>query len=555
MKLQKRYKHFIRYREVAQTLIKHGFGFLIKQLGLIDFLKFKKYSPQDEDEEHELSTAERIRLVVEELGTTFIKVAQLLSTRADLLPPDWITELSKLQDQVPPFSFTEARNKIQSELGYNPETLFKTIEKEPLAAASIGQVHKAVLHDGKDVIIKVRRPGIEEDIKVDLEILHDLARLLEKRTDWAKMYSLRDIVLEFEEILTNELNYLYEGQNIDSFRRNFSQDKNVYIPEVYWDYTTKRVLTMEYVEAIKLNDDEKLSKMGVDTERVVVNLSEAVFKQIMIHGLFHGDPHPGNVMVFKDGRIVLLDFGMVGIIDEEMQEKFGNMLIAMISRNTEAILKNFLALGIVPPDFNRRELRQDIDRLQHKYYDLPLSKINLGESMNEFLELAFKHDIIMPTEFTLLAKSFVILEGLITRLAPHTSLMEIAKPFGKDLTKRRFSYSYLKKTFYRNINEYGELFAEYPKQLSNIFNLIEKGQFKATLEHKDLNKFVSKMDHMVNRLAFSIVLASLIVGLSLFLQGAERSFIWRIPVAEIGFMVAGTMGFWLLISMIRSGRF
>lgn len=554
MKLQKRYKHFSRYREVAQTLIKHGFGFLIKQLGLIEFLRFKKYSPKDE-EEHELSTAERIRMVVEDLGTTFIKVAQLLSTRADLLPPDWIAELSKLQDQVPPFSFTEAKNKIESELGHNLEDLFESIEKEPLAAASIGQVHRAVLHGGKEVVIKVRRPNIEETIKVDLEILHDLARLLEKRTDWAKMYSLRDIVLEFDEILTNELNYLYEGQNIDTFHRNFSQDKNVYIPEVYWDYTTKRVLTMEHIEAIKLIDDDKLSKMGVDTEKVVTNLSEAVFKQILVYGVFHGDPHPGNVMVFKDGSIVLLDFGMVGIIDEEMQEKFGNMLVAMISRNTESILKNFLALGIVPPDFNRRELRQDIDRLQHKYYDLPLSKISLGESMNEFLELAFKHNILMPTEFTLLAKSFVILEGLISRLAPHISLMEIAKPFGKDLTKRRLSYSYLKKTLYKNMHEYGELFAEYPKQLSNIFNLVEKGQFKATLEHKDLDKFVNKLNHMINRLAFSIVLASLIVGLSLFLQGAERSIVWKIPIAEIGFIVAGTMGFWLLISIIRSGRF
>lgn len=552
MKLQRRYKHFHRYRDVVQTLGKHGFDFLFKQIGLTEFLRGRKFTPEEELED---STAKRLRLAIEELGTTFIKVGQLLSTRPDLIPKEWTVELSKLQDEVPPFSFMDARKQIETELGHTLEDLFYSFEAEPLAAASIGQVHRAVLHGGEEVVVKVQRPDIEEIIKTDLEILHDLARLLEKHTDWATMYNLRDQVMEFEDILTNEVNYLNEGQNLDIFCRNFKNDKRVYLPEVYWDYTTKKVLTMEYVKAVKLTDSERLDKMDVDTEQVVTTLCEVVFKQIFVDGVFHGDPHPGNVMVFPDGRIVLMDFGIVGVIDDELKEKFGDMLIAQVTRNTEAILRSFLSLGLAPPDINRRELRQDIERMQHKYYGMPLSKIKLGEAMKEFLEIAFDYKIKLPTEFTLLAKAMIILEGIISRLAPQLSLMEIAEPFGKDLTRRRLTFDYLKKTISKNLQEYGEILGSLPRQLSDLMNIMEHGQFKATLEHKDLREFLNNLNHMINRLAFSIVLASLIVGLSLIVQGIEHSILWRIPLAEIGFIVAGAMGFWLLISIIRSGRF
>ncbi len=552
MKLQRRYKHFHRYRDVVQTLGKHGFDFLFKQIGLTEFLRGRKFTPEEELED---STAKRLRLAIEELGTTFIKVGQLLSTRPDLIPKEWTVELSKLQDEVPPFSFMDARKQIETELGHTLEDLFSSFEAEPLAAASIGQVHRAVLHGGEEVVVKVQRPDIEEIIKTDLEILHDLARLLEKHTDWATMYSLRDQVMEFEDILTNEVNYLNEGQNLDIFRRNFKNDKRVFVPEVYWGYTTKKVLTMEYVKAVKLTDSERLDKMDVDTGQVVTTLCEVVFKQIFVDGVFHGDPHPGNVMVFPDGRIVLMDFGIVGVIDDELKEKFGDMLIAQVTRNTEAILRSFLSLGLAPPDINRRELRQDIEKMQHKYYGMPLSKIKLGEAMKEFLEIAFDYKIKLPTEFTLLAKAMIILEGIISRLAPQLSLMEIAEPFGKDLTRRRLTFDYLKKTISKNLQEYGEILGSLPRQLSDLMNIMEQGQFKATLEHKDLREFLNNLNHMINRLAFSIVLASLIVGLSLIVQGIEHSILWRIPLAEIGFIVAGAMGFWLLISIIRSGRF
>ncbi|PKM79198.1 MAG: ABC transporter [Firmicutes bacterium HGW-Firmicutes-13] len=553
MILQKRYKHFNRYREVAHTLAKHGFGFLIRQLGLTEFLKHKIL--KSKEEEKELSTGKRIRLVVEDLGTTFIKIGQILSTRADLLPHDWTAELSKLQDQVHPFSFPEVRKQVENELGQTLEELFEFIDAEPLAAASIGQVHRAGLKGGKEIVIKVQRPDIEETIKTDLEILFDLARLLEKHTDWAKSYELREAVMEFEKILMDELNYLIEGQNIDVFRRNFSQDPKVYIPEVYWDYTTKKVLTMEYIKGVKLNETKRLTEMGLDVGEIAFNLSNSIFKQIVIDGIFHGDPHPGNIMVYPDGRIVLLDFGIIGVIDDDMKEKFGTLLIAQVSRNTEALMRAFLSLGIAPPAVNRRELRQDMERLQHKYYDLPLSKIKLGETMKEFMSLAFQYDIRMPGEFTLLAKTLVVLEGLVSRLAPHISLMEIAEPFGRELIKRRISYAYLKKWVTKNVQEYGEIFASLPRQVTDLLHILERGQFKAVLEHKQLEKFMSEMNHMINRLSFSILLSSLILALALIIQRTGQSILWKLPLAEIGFIAAGIMGFWLLISIIRSGRF
>ncbi len=553
MRLQKRYKHFHRYREITRALTKHGFGFLIRQLGLSEFLKGRK--PDFKGETDQTYNARSVRLVLEELGTTFIKLGQLFSTRPDLIPEEITKELSKLQDQVPPFSFLDVRNQIEKELGSALEDLFKSFEAEPLAAASIGQVHRAVLMDGKKVVVKVQRPGIEENIRVDLEIMLDIARLIEKHTDWSQFYNFTEAVLEFEEILLNELDYIVEGQNIDVFQKNFNDNENIIIPEVYWDYTTRRVLTMEYIEGIKLDDVRSLSDKGVDTVKVANVLSNAFLKQILHDGFFHGDPHPGNIMVLDNNRIALLDFGIIGIIDDEMKDKFGDMLIAQVNRNTEAVMRTFMNIGVTPPDINRRELRQDIERMRYKYYDRPLSKIKLGDTMKEFMDLAFKYRILLPTEFTLMGKTFMILEGQISRMAPEISLMEIAEPFGRELVKERWSIGYLRKTITKNLKDYGEIIGDYPRQISDLLDLLERGQFKVTLGHEYDEKLLNRLNHMVNRLAFSIVLASLIIGLSFLIQITDYPFIWRIPIAEIGFIVAGAMGFWLLISIIRSGRF
>ncbi|UNC92392.1 ABC1 kinase family protein [Candidatus Contubernalis alkaliaceticus] len=553
MRLQKRYKHFHRYREIAQTLTKHGFGYLIKQLGLKEFLKGWRTGGSEEG--HQLSTAERIRLVLEELGTTFIKLGQILSTRPDLIPKEITDELSKLQDQVPPFPFSEVRKQIETELGDTLENLFKEIDPIPLAAASIGQVHRATLLDGKKMVVKVQRPDIEENIKIDLEILFDIARLVEKHTEWSQFFNFKEAVLEYEDILLNELDYLVEGQNIDVFQKNFKDQEEVCIPEVHWDYTTRRVLTMEYIEGIKLDNVQKLSEKGVDTKKIAQVLSKSVFKQMLYHGFFHGDPHPGNILVIDNNTIALLDFGIVGMIDEEMKEQFSNLLIAQVNKNTEAVMRSFLTLGITPPDINRRELKQDIERMRYKYYDRPLDKIKVGDTMKEFMELAYKYKILLPAEFTLMGKTFVILEGQITRLSPETSLMEIAEPFGRELIKERFSFGYLRKTLSKNVHEYGQILGALPKQIVDLVEIMERGQFKATLKHDYDEKILIKISHMVNRLAFSIVLASLIIGLSYLIQITEQSIIWKLPVAEIGFLIAGAMGFGLLISIIRSGRF
>ncbi len=553
MKLQKRYKHFHRYREIAQTLTKHGFGFLIKQLGLKEFLKGRGTGGREE--EHQLSTAERIRLVSEELGTTFIKLGQILSTRPDLIPKEITQELSKLQDQVPPISFIYIRKQIENELGDTLENLFKNVDPNPLAAASIGQVHRATLLDGRLVVVKVQRPDIEENIRIDLEILYDIARFVEKHTDWSQFFNFKEAVLEYEDILLNELDYLVEGQNIDVFLKNFEDVEEVRIPKVYWDFTTRRVLTMEYIEGIKLDNVQELSEKGVDTKKVAEVLSKAVFKQMLHDGFFHGDPHPGNILVLNNNSIALLDFGIVGMIDDEMKDQFGNLLIAQVNKNTEAVMRSFLIMGITPPDINRRELRQDIERMRYKYYDRPLDKIKLGDTMKEFMDLAYKYRILLPAEFTLMGKTFVILEGQITRLAPETSLMEIAEPFGRELIKERVSFGYLRKNLSKNFHEYGQILGSFPKQIVDLVDILERGQFRATLKHDYDEKMINKITRMVNRLAFSIVLASLIIGLSFLIQITDQSIIWKIPVAEIGFMIAGAMGFWLLISIIRSGRF
>ncbi|MEW6066166.1 ABC transporter [Desulforamulus profundi] len=557
--LGKRMRHISRYRDIVIALVRHGFGIVVEEIGFAHFLSFPQRLFFETKGKDSKTTGERIRLVLQELGPTFVKLGQIASTRPDLLPEDIVRELEKLQDRVPPFSFQEVREIVQEELGGDLEEIFCHFEDSPLAAASIGQVHQAILCSGEKVAIKIQRPNITTVIETDLEILQDLATLAEHRLEWAARYQIRDMAEEFSKSLRAELDYTIEGRNAEKISNQFRDDSKIYVPKVFWEYSTKRVLTMEYIEGVKFNELEKLKQKGYNAKMLAESLAKAIFHQIFIDGFFHGDPHPGNVLVLPGEVIAFIDFGMVGRLTPEMKYHFSSLVIALMRQSTDGVIKAILLMGLVPDDVDMMQLRDDVEQLREKYYGVPLSQISLGKAVNDLFSVAFRHSIRIPAALTLLGKTLLTIEGVVEKLDPDFSILNIAEPFGRQLLKERLHPKSLAETAWKHVSDYGELLFDLPKHIKELTSLIKRGRLRLEIDIPELDLLLKKLDRISNRLSFSIVLLAfsiimvgIIIGSSL---GRQSTLLWKIPAIEIGFGVATLMFLWLLYSIFKSGRF
>ena len=555
----RRIRHINRYREVASVLARHGFGLILEEMGLINLLSLPKRIFRTEEEVDPQTLGERLRIALEELGPTYVKMGQIASTRPDILPAYVITELEKLQDQVPPFSFIEASKIIEAELGAAPSDIFMEFDETPIAAASIGQVHYAVLKSGEEVAVKVQRPLIAHTIETDLEILLDLAGLAERRIEWAALYHVRDMVDEFARSLRSELDYSIEGRNAEKIAKQFAEDTTIQIPKVYWEYSKKRVLTLEFMRGVKLSQIENLENLGYNREVLAENLIKAMFKQILVKGFFHGDPHPGNIFVLPGQIISFIDFGMVGRLSPDMKYNFASLVIGMMRQKTEDMIDAVFEMGIVPDDIDRKVLFRDVDLLREKYLDVPLSQVHLGEAVNDLFQIAFRHRILIPSDLVLLGKSLLSLEGIVERLDPNISIVNIAEPFGRQLLKERFNPTILAEKAWHNLKEYTELIVEIPKQTKALLHTIQRGRTRIEIIIPELETFLRKLDRISNQISFSIILLSfsiimcgLVIASAL---GKEPLVFWHIPAIEAGFVVAAVMFLLLIFSIFRSGRF
>lgn len=551
------YRHMQRYRQILTILFKYGFG------DLIDILKIEQYleigwnmvSRKRREIIESLSRAERVRMALEELGPTFVKMGQILSTRPDLLPAEFIQELPKLQDEVSPFPLSEIKKIIEKELGKPVEQIFSLFEEQPLAAASIGQVHRAQTFDEQEVVVKVQRPGIQQIIQVDLEIMLHLASLMEKHIEGWDIQQPTKIVEEFANTLEKEIDYSIESAYMERFARQFENEPTVYVPKVFHEASTSRILTMEYISGVKTSDLDRLEQENLDRTTIARQGFDLIMKQIFVHGFFHADPHPGNIFVLADNVICYIDFGMMGRIDLKSREDFADLISSISQRNeakaTDAILR--LMIFEEEPDYN--SLARDVAGFMDQHCYRPLKEVELGKLLHQMLEMVARHHMRIPQDLFLMTKALSTVEGIGRKLNPDFDVIEQAGPFVRQVLLNRFGPRRIAGNIADTTTNLFHLLRETPGEVREILKMIRRGKVKIEFEHKGLEQMYSSNDRISNRLSFAIVLASLIIGSALIVLSGIPPKWYGIPVIGLaGFLFAGMMGFWLLLSIMKRGR-
>ncbi len=555
-----RYRLFRNVRRLGQildVLAKYGFGAFVDRTGLDrSRLGRRLLRSPDGMSIHEMPAAVRFRRVLEELGPTFIKFGQILSTRADLIPPRYCSELRKLQDRVPPFPFEEVKAAVEGDLKKPLEEVFRHFSPKPAAAASLAQVHLATLLDGKKVVVKVQRPRIKELIDEDLDILAQLARLANRYVEELKPYNPSQMVQEFRQAILKELDFTIEARNMERIRQMFEGDATVYIPRVFPAYSSQHVMVMERIEGIKVSDLKALEKAGLDRKQLAINGANAFLTQIFIYGFFHADPHPGNLFALEGNRVAFIDFGMVGRLHKESKEQVAGMLVGIATRDTKRLLQAAVAMGAVKEDAPLQRLSWDLEDLLDRYYVSSLKSLKLGDALKDLLEVMARYQIRMPPEMTMLSKTLITIEGVGETLDPDFDMVGLTQPFAQKLVMSRFNPSNLTKDVREVLESLYSLAVTLPKDLQLVLNKLKQGTLGIELQLKGLEKLIQTLDKVSNRLAFSVIIAALIIGSSIVVMANQGPFLFGYPAfGMVGYIAAGLMGLWLVISILRSRRF
>jgi len=529
-----------RYKEILKILTKNGFGFIS------DILLKGRHIPFYILKSHDyMGAGERIRKTLEELGPTFIKLGQLLSTRADLIPHDILLELAKLQDKVAPENFNSIRGVLESELKGDIKEFFSYFEEEPIASASIGQVYRARTREGKEVVVKVQRPEVAEKVNADVVILKSIAKVLNDRIIDSPI-DFVEIVEELTDSLLNELDYTQEGNNADRFRENFKNENYIYIPKVYWEYTTKRVLTMEYVEGISVKNKDLLIKMGYDLKRIARNGVWAIFLQVYKYGLFHGDPHPGNILITKEGKISYIDFGIVGYLDKSSREVLIELFKAFAENDTEEVIEILSDIGAIRSDTNLRSLKADLGRIINYFYNTPLRNISVNDSMKKIMAIVHRHKLMLPPGFTLFLKSLATVEGVGRDLDPDFSISDVAKDFVKQMYLQKIDVKEIIKENSKELHKALVILRKLPFRLQSIMTKLIKDDIKVRINIDESESLRYDLNIMINKVIVSIIASALIVGSSLVLTygGGYKIFGYN-AIGFFGYMIATLLCLWV----------
>jgi ubiquinone biosynthesis protein len=551
---QPKQRNLGRLSEIAQVAVRHGFGYFFARNRLTDLLPWGERVSADVTERSE--RGRRLREMLDELGPTFVKFGQLLSTRPDVVPPDIVAELRGLQDDVRPFPFDQVRSVIEEELGLTLEQAFVEFDELPLAAASIGQVHRAVLPNGREVAVKVQRPNAPSKIESDLALMYQAARLVKERVRALDFIDAHGLVDEFARSIRQELDYRAEARNADQFRRNFARSDSVHIPRVYWRYTTSRVLTLEFLHGIQLADLEPETRSEEERRKLAYVMTDAWMTMIFRHGFFHGDPHPANILVLDDGTIGLVDFGLTGKLTDDDMAKLTRLFIDAATENVEAIPKRLADLGVRYPKEREEELTAELRELFYRYYGARLSEIDPIQIIREAFTLIYTMNLELPTRYVMLDKAIATLGGVGVELYPQFNVFEVAKPYAHGLMVERLRPRRVAKHAAKEARELVSVARELPYQLHDILEEVRDGQIEVGFVHKGIDEFLHKIDVVMNRLVVGLVVAAGLIGSSLIgvfaTEGPQILGVHFLSV--LGFIASGVLGAWLLWGVIRSGR-
>jgi ubiquinone biosynthesis protein len=545
-----------RLSEIAQVAVKHGFGYFFERHSLTDLLPWTSrdgaVAPATPSER-----GRHLREMLDELGPTFVKFGQLLSTRPDVVPPDIVVELQALQDDVRPVPFADVERVVREELDLSVEQAFLEFDERPTAAASIGQVHHAVLPNGERVAVKVQRPEAPRQIEADLALLYQAARLAQERVRALDFIDARQLVDEFARSIRGELDYRAEARNAEAFRRNFAGHAQLKIPRVYWSYTRQRVLTLELLEGTQLADLDVTSMTQDQRRRLAYLIAETWMTMIFRHGFFHGDPHPANIFILDGGEAIgLVDFGQVGKLTDEDMSKLTRLFIDAANERVEALPRRLAELGVRYPREREEEFVNELREVYYRYYGVGLAEIDPLQIIREAFELIYSLNLRLPTRFVLLDKAIATLGSVGIELYPDFNVFEVAKPYARNLMLERFSPGRILARAQKDSTELARVAAAMPYQLHDFLEEIRDGQIEVGFVHKGLDEFMRKVDVAFNRLVVALVVVGGLIGSSLIGIFAKHGpFVFGVNfLSFIGFLLSGALGVWLLWGVVRSGR-
>ncbi len=553
-------KTFARLRVIAQVLSKHGFGHFVDRLQLGRFMPSAPWLHKGKEEEHEVDPLEaigtRLVRVCEELGPTFVKLGQIASTRPDILPPQILTALEKLQDEVAPFPAQQAKRIFLEDTDVSVEKAFRQFTDQPFASGSIAQVHRATTTDGQEVVVKIKRPGIDSIVQLDVYVLKWMADRAEALFPELRPYHPKTIIDEFSDTVRRELDFVNEASTTTRFYEVFKDDPHIHTPQVRWDLTATNVLTMEYMDGVRLRDALD-GKHAIDKKALARNLAECFLHQYFELGLFHADPHPGNLLIRPPDGIVLFDFGMVGQIDDELVGRLVIGIVATVNKEIDVLIDVLADLGALGRETNRQVLARDLRLWLEKYYGLPLKRLELGTIFRELIDTVRRNHVVLPRDFVAIFKSLATAWGVVLQLDPELLLLELLQPKLSKLLRERLSPKRMLRLAGLSTWHFASILRDAPRILRDTLRGIGRGQFQINIKHENLDYLASELDRSSNRLAFSVLVASTIIGSTMLLSMQDEFKVFGVPIRYLGFVgyaITFIMAAWLLISILRSGK-
>lgn len=558
-----RFRGVRRLGAITRVLVKHGFGSVADRLAS----RRKARSGEPRPIPPGFPAPRRLRLVLEELGPSFIKLGQLMSTRADILPPAYIEEFKKLQDQVPPVAFPEIKRLLEAELGRPLATLFAEFLPESIAAASVAQVYSAQLFSGAQVAVKVVRPGITRKIREDIKLMYHLAARLEKSFELGRSLGFTNIVQEFERTIFNELDMFREAGNVEKFAANFQYVEDICIPKVFWELTTKSVLVMSFVDGVKVDEVAAIRAAGIDPKEIALIGLRSLSRQLMEYGFFHADPHPGNTIVMPDGRVGLVDFGIMGYLDEETMHQVAYVFLGYAERDYDLVMEALVNSGVVPSEgVDLVRFRRDLKDISEPFYGRSLQTIAVRDVYDQVMQLVSKYRIRLPRNLLLLLKTLIQTESLGKILGSDASILMVMKPYARELLQKGYDSRKILRNMGKDLRNTGAYLKSAPKLIHDILKQTAMGKQGVELRHTGFDQLDQKFEKGVNRLVIGLVVSASTIATALILNSTQTVLQFQVRLlgyqtvsltailGVVGYSIATVLGLWLIISIFRSGK-